>query len=135
MAKSLNKVQLIGNLGRDFTMKYTPTGKAVAQTSMACNRSWNDANGERREHTEWVNIEAWGRAAEVLAQYTGKGDRIYVEGRLQTDRYRPEGAAEDKFFTKVVVNEFVLLGTGAGQRVVAEEPVDEGLPVTDEISF
>ena len=69
MAKSLNKVQLIGNLGRDFTMKYTPTGKAVAQTSMACNRSWNDANGERREHTEFDHSPEGGLADEQACHW------------------------------------------------------------------
>jgi single-strand DNA-binding protein len=136
MAKSLNKVQLIGNLGRDPEMKFTPSGKNVATWTMAMNRAWKDASGAEQSHTEWVNLEAWGRAAEIINQYANKGSKMYVEGRLQTDRYTPANGGDDKFFTKVVVQEFMFLGgNNGGERHTAEEPEGVNVPAEDDIPF
>ena len=97
---TLNRVQLIGRLGKDPESKFTPTGKKVAHFSLAVSQRWKTA-GETKEYTEWVNIEAWGRLGEVCQEYLQKGSLIYLEGRLKTEKY--EGKEGDtKYFTKVV---------------------------------
>jgi single-strand DNA-binding protein len=99
---ALNRVQLIGYLGRDPESKYTPTGRRVTDFPVAVTNRWKDpaGAGETKEYTEWVNIEAWGRLAETCHEYLGKGSLVYVEGRLKTDRYEDQG--ETRYFTKVV---------------------------------
>ena len=97
---ALNRVQLIGYLGRDPESKYTTTGKRVTDFPIAITNRWKDEYGETRENTEWVNIEAWGRLAETCHEYLGKGSLVYIEGRIKTDRYGDEG--ETRYFTKVV---------------------------------
>jgi single-strand DNA-binding protein len=104
---ALNKVQLIGNLGADPEARFTPTGKKVTTFSIAINRQWRDAEGEQRKATEWVNIETWGNLAEICANYLKKGSLVYIEGRLQTDRYEVEG--EKRYRTKVVASEMQML--------------------------
>jgi len=97
---ALNRVQLIGRLGKDPESKFTPTGKKVAHFSLAVSQRWKTA-GETKEYTEWVNIEAWGRLGEVCQEYLKKGSLVYLEGRLKTEKY--EGKEGDmKYFTKVV---------------------------------
>ena len=97
---ALNRVQLIGYLGRDPESKYTPTGKRVTDFPVAITNRWKDDSGETREHTEWVQIEAWGRLAETCHEYLGKGSLVYIDGRIKTDRYEDQG--ETRYFTKVV---------------------------------
>jgi len=97
---ALNRVQLIGYLGRDPESKYTPTGKRVTDFPIAVTNRWKSEDGETKEHTEWVHIEAWGRLAETCHEYLGKGSLVYVEGRLKTDRYEDQG--EHRYFTKVI---------------------------------
>lgn len=104
---TLNRVQLIGHLGKDPESKFTPTGKKVCHFSLAVSNRWKDKNGETREATEWVNIEAWGRLGEVCQEYLKKGSLIYVEGRLKTDKYEDKG--ETKYFTKVVAQTLQFL--------------------------
>ena len=104
---ALNKVQLIGNLGAEPEARFTPTGKKVTTFSIAINRQWRDAEGEQRKATEWVNIETWGNLAEICANYLKKGSLVYIEGRLQTDRYEVEG--EKRYRTKVVASEMQML--------------------------
>jgi len=96
---ALNRVQLIGRLGKDPESKYTPTGKKVAHFSLAVSQRWK-TSGETKEYTEWVNIEAWGRLGEVCQDYLKKGSLVYLEGRLKTEKYEDKG--ETKYFTKVV---------------------------------
>jgi single-strand DNA-binding protein len=96
---ALNRVQLIGRLGKDPESKYTPTGKKVAQFSLAVSQRWKSST-EMKEYTEWVNIEAWGRLGEVCQEYLKKGSLVYLEGRLKTEKYEDKG--ETKYFTKVV---------------------------------
>jgi single-strand DNA-binding protein len=96
---ALNRVQLIGRLGKDPDSKYTPTGKKVAHFSVAVSQRWK-TGGESKEYTEWVNIEAWGRLGEVCQEYLKKGSLVYLEGRLKTEKYEDKG--ETKYFTKVV---------------------------------
>lgn len=97
---ALNRVQLIGYLGKDPESKYTPTGRRVTDFPIAVTSRWKSRDGEVKESTEWVNIEAWERLGETCQQYLQKGSLVYVEGRLKTNRYEDEG--EIKYFTKVV---------------------------------
>lgn len=113
---TLNRVQLIGRLGKDPEGRFTPTGKKVTSFSLAVDNRWKTATGEAKDSTEWVNIEAWGRLAEVCDEYLHKGSLVYVEGRLKTDRYEDEG--QTKYFTKIVMSTFQFL-----DKKPAEEPV------------
>lgn len=113
---ALNRVQLIGNLGRDPETKFTPTGKKVCHFSIAVSNRWKDKSGEMKESTEWVNIEAWGRLGEICQEYLRKGSLIFLEGRLKTDKYDSNG--ETKYFTKVVAQTLQFL-----DRKEKEEPV------------
>ncbi len=97
---TLNRVQLIGRLGKDPESKFTSTGKKVAHFSLAVSNRWKDKSGESKESTEWVNVEAWGRLGEVGQEYLKKGSLIYLEGRLKTDKYEDKG--ETKYYTKVI---------------------------------
>lgn len=113
---TLNRVQLIGRLGKDPESKFTPTGKKVAHFSLAITNRWKSKEGEAKEYTEWVNVEAWGRLGEICQEYLRKGSLVYIEGRLKTDRYETEG--DTKYFTKVVALSMQML-----DRKPAEEPV------------
>lgn len=104
---SLNRVQLIGRLGKDPESRFTPTGKKVTSFSLAVGQRWKGADGKVKEQTEWFNIEAWGRIAEICQQYLQKGRLVFIEGRLKTDRYEDKG--ETKYFTKVVATSMQML--------------------------
>jgi len=115
---ALNRVQLIGRLGKDPESKYTPTGKKVAHFSLAVSQRWK-VSGETKEYTEWVNIEAWGRLGEVCQEYLKKGSLIYLEGRLKTDKYEDKDKGGDtKYYTKVVALSLQFL-----DRKDRDEPV------------
>jgi len=96
---ALNRVQLIGYLGKDPEGKFTPTGRKVTHFTLAVSQRWK-ANGETKEYTEWVNVEAWGKLGEVCQEYLKKGSLVYIDGRLKTERYEDKG--ETKYYTKVV---------------------------------
>jgi len=113
MARGLNKVMLIGNLGRDPEMRYTPSGKPVTSFSIASSRSWVSSDGERREETEWFNIVAWGTLAEICNQHLSKSQQVYVEGRLQTRSWEDDNG-QRHFRTEVVANEMIILGPRSG---------------------
>jgi len=113
---ALNRAQLIGRLGKDPESKFTPTGKKVTHFSVAISNRWRGKDGDAKEYTEWVNIEAWGRLGEVCQEYLKKGSLVFVEGRLKTDRYEEKG--ETRFFTKVVCLSMQML-----DRKPSEEPV------------
>ena len=98
---ALNRVQLIGRLGKDPESKFTPTGKRVAHFSLAISNRWRSREGEAKEYTEWVNVEAWGRLGEVCQEYLAKGSLVYLEGRLKTEKYEDK-EGETRYFTKVV---------------------------------
>lgn len=115
---TLNRVQLIGRLGRDPESKFTPTGKKVCHFSLAVSNRWKDKSGEVKESTEWVNIEAWGRLGEVCQEYLKKGSLIFVEGRLKTDKYEDREKNETKYFTKIVAQTLQFL-----DKRSADEPV------------
>ena len=121
---ALNRVQLIGNLGKDPESKFTPTGKKVAHFSLAVSQRWK-TGGETKEYTEWVNIEAWGRLGEVCQEYLKKGSLVYLEGRLKTEKYEDKG--ETKYFTKVVALSLQFLDkkkTDEPMLTVDEEAAD-----------
>lgn len=109
MSKGLNKVMLIGNLGRDPEMRYTPSGRPVTTFSVATNRSWKTSDGERRNETEWFNIVAWGNLAEICNQYLKKGHQVYIEGRLQSRSWEDDDKKKHQT-TEVVAKEMVMLG-------------------------
>ena len=109
MTRGLNKVMIIGRLGRDPEMRYTPNGRPVTAFSVTVNRSWAAADGDKREETEWFNVVAWGNLAETCKQHLRKGQTVYVEGRLQTRGWEdPEG--KKHYRTEIVANEMIILG-------------------------
>jgi single-strand DNA-binding protein len=109
MSRGLNKVMVIGNIGRDPELRYTPSGKPVTSFSLASSRSWTAPDGERREETEWFNVVAWGNLAEICNQILAKSQQVYIEGRLQTRSWEDENG-QRHFRTEVVANEMIILG-------------------------
>jgi single-strand DNA-binding protein len=112
--KSLNRVQLIGNLGKDPEIKYTPTGTAVAKITIATNERFKDKSGEWQDRTEWHNVVLWQRLAEIAGEYLKKGGKVYVEGRLQTRSWDDKTSGQKKYMTEVVASDLILLG-GRGE--------------------
>jgi single-strand DNA-binding protein len=110
---SVNKVILVGNLGRDAELRYTPGGAAVATINMATTEVWNDKSGQRQEKTEWHRVVLWGKSAESLAEYLTKGKQIYVEGRLQTRQWDDKDGNK-RYTTEIRGDRIVLLGGGGG---------------------
>lgn len=106
--RGLNRVQIIGNLGRDPEMRYTPNGKPVTSFTVAVTRSWVKPEGERAEKTEWFNVVAWDRLAEICSQHLAKGSLVYVEGRLETRSWEAENG-QKHYRTEIVANEMIIL--------------------------
>ena len=123
---SVNKVILVGNLGRDAELRYTPGGAAVSKFSVATTEVWNDKSGQRQERTEWHNIDLWGKQAESLSEYLVKGKQVYVEGRLQTDEYTDKEGNKRKT-TRVRCDRVVLLGGGGGRGASIDRGGDHGV--------
>ena len=122
---ALNRVQLMGRLGKDPEGKFTPTGKKVTHFSVAISNRWKSKEGEAKEYTEWVNVEAWGRLGEVCQEYLKKGSLVFIEGRLKTDRYEDKG--ETNYFTKVVALAMQMLDRKPSEELVMtveEEAID-----------
>ncbi len=155
MAKSVNKVILIGNLGKDPEVKYTPSGMAVARFTMATTDRIKDKDGNWQDRTEWHNLVAFQRTAEIAAEYLKKGNKVYIEGRLHNDSWDDKETGQKKYKTEIIVNDLVLLGgpregggeggysggrSGAGKSSGSEQhapereaPVSSGGPeITDE---
>jgi single-strand DNA-binding protein len=122
---ALNKVMLIGRLGKEPETRFTPTGKKICTFSLAVDHRWKAANGEAKSATDWFNIEIWGRLGEVSQQYLHKGRLVYIEGRLRTERYEDKG--EMRYFTKVVAFSMQML-----ERWLEEE--EPALPDAEEPS-
>jgi single-strand DNA-binding protein len=118
----LNRVQLIGYLGRDPETRFTPTGSKVCNFSVAVTRRWKSSEGEAREATDWFNVDAWGRLGEVCQEYLSKGRLVFIEGRLQTDRVEQEG--ETRFYTKVIANQMQMLDRKPEEPELPEEAAE-----------
>jgi single-strand DNA-binding protein len=111
MAGGVNKAILVGNLGSDPEMRYTPSGQGVCEFRVATNESWNDKNGQRQERTEWHRIVVWGKRAEVCSKYLSKGRSVYVEGRIQTRTY-DDKEGNKRYITEIVAQDVQFLGGG-----------------------
>lgn len=129
MSRSLNKVQLIGNLGKDPELKYTPSGVAVATFSIATSESWKDQEGNQQEKTEWHNIVAWRKLAEIVGEYLKKGKKVYIEGKLQTRSYDKDGVK--RYITEIVADQLIMLDGGGGSKGNSGGSMSESAPVSD----
>ncbi len=124
---SLNKVTLIGHLGKDPELRYTPSGVPVATFSIATNEKWKDKDGNQQEKTEWHRIVAWRRSAEIASEYLSKGRQVYIEGKLQTRSWEQDGVK--RYMTEIVADRlFSLGGRGSGADFGAPPPSDEDAP-------
>ena len=124
----LNKIMLIGNLGRDPEMNYTPSGVAVTKFSLAVSRSYKTSSGEKRDETEWFNVVAWNKLAETCNSYLRKGNKVYIEGRLTQRKYTDKNGVE-RTAVDVVANEMEMLtpksqSTGSSEGFLAGSPDD-----------
>jgi single-strand DNA-binding protein len=126
---SVNKVIIIGNLGRDPETRYMPDGGAVCNISVATTDKWKDKNGEMQEKTEWHRVAFFGKLAEIAGEYLKKGSQVYVEGRLQTRKWQDKDG-QDKYSTEIVANQMQMLGSrqgmGGGARAAEAGAADEG---------
>ena len=128
---SLNKVLLIGRLGKDPEIRYTPEGSPVASFSLATSENWTDKSGTRQERTEWHNIVAWNKLADICKQFLSKGRQVYIEGRIQSREYTDREGVK-KRVTEIIASQMVMLGSrpqGAEAGVQPMEPVAR--PATD----
>ena len=123
--KCLNKVMIIGSVGREPEMRYMPSGRAVTSFSVATTRSWTNAEGQRREETEWFNVIAWGNLAEICKQHLHKGQQVYVEGRLQTRQWE-DSEGKKCFRTEVVAEEMIVMGNRRAAVETAEFTAGDG---------
>jgi single-strand DNA-binding protein len=136
MARSLNRVQLIGNLTADPELRYTPQGIAVASFSIATNRTWTTGDGEKKESAQFHRIVAWSKLAEICDQYLAKGKKVYVEGRLETREWTDKQDVK-KYTTEIIINDMILLGDrnnsaeGAEPQKPLKEQVDESFASSD----
>ena len=121
MAKSVNKVILVGNVGQDPEVKYTPSGVPVARVSLATNERFKDGNDQWQDRTEWHSIVAWQRLAGIVGEYVRKGTKLYIEGKLQTTSWEDKQSAERKYRTEIVARDIVLLGSRDSGQVGREE--------------
>jgi single-strand DNA-binding protein len=121
----LNRIQLIGHLGKDPEVRTTAKGRKVSTFSLAVSRRWKNSNGEDKEATDWFNVEAWGHLGEICKQYLRKGRLIFLEGQMRTDRYEHEG--ETHYYTKVIATQMQMLDRKAEElpSVECDEPIDE----------
>jgi single-strand DNA-binding protein len=115
MARDLNKVMLIGRLGADPEMRYTPSGSPVTTFRVAVGRQWRDSNGESHEETEWFSIVAWNKLAEICNQYLAKGVRVYLEGRLQTRSWEDQQSGQTRYKTEVIASDMIILDSREGR--------------------
>lgn len=119
--KSVNRVTLIGNVGKDPESKFTPSGVAVTKLSLATNERFKDKSGEWQDKTEWHNLISFQKTAEIIGEYVKKGSKIYIEGRLQTSSWDDKQSGEKKYKTEIVVNDLVLLDGRPEKQETDEE--------------
>ena len=113
MARGINKVILVGTLGKDPEVRYSQAGAAMTSVSVATNESWKDKNGEKQERTEWHRVKFFGRLAEIAGEYLKKGGQVYIEGSLRTEKYTDKQGVE-KYSTDIIANEMQMLGGSPG---------------------
>ena len=138
MSRGLNKVMIIGHLGRDPEMRYTPSGKPVTTFSVATSRTWNSSDGEKHIETEWFNVVTWGNLAEICNQYLVKGQQVYIEGRLQTRKWEDtEGIKHSSI--EIVASEMMMLGnrreTVSSQPEEIVSPADNDDEIENDVSY
>jgi len=139
-SRSVNKVTLIGNLGKDPELRYTSSGVAVATFSMATSESWKDPEGNTQERTQWHSIVAWRKLAEIVGEYLKKGSKIYLEGRLQYRNYDDKNGVK-RYVTEIVMDEMVMLdsrgggGTSAQQESGSAQLPEEPAGKVDDLPF
>ena len=125
---SVNKVILIGHLGKDPELKYTPAGRAVAQFSLATNERWTGQDGQKNEKTTWHNIVAWGKQAEVMKEYLRKGSQVYIEGRIDNRSYEKKDGSGKAYISEVVVQNFQFIGGRGDNAGGGGRSADESVP-------
>jgi single-strand DNA-binding protein len=130
---SVNKVILVGNLGGDPEVRYTPSGKAVASFSLATKEQWTGKDGEKTERTEWHKIVAWARLGEICGEYLRKGSQVYVEGRLQTRSWEDK-EGNKRYTTEIVAQNMQMLGSAAGKGGMAKS-TEERFPTEEPVSI
>ena len=124
--RSVNKAILIGNLGRDPELRHTASGKPVATFTVATNRSWTGPDGSSQEETEWHNIVAWDRLAEICQQYLQKGRKVYIEGRIQTRSWEDKQTGQKRYMTEIVANQMIILDAPGGRGEAPREGARRG---------
>jgi len=132
MARGINKVILVGNLGQDPEVRYTPAGAAVTTISVATTESWKDKDGNKQERTEWHRVVFFSRLAEIAGEYLKKGSQVYIEGKLRTNKWQDKSGA-DRYTTEIMANEMQMLGgkdaqinhSGSGDNVVGNKVVNQ----------
>ncbi|NOY79040.1 MAG: single-stranded DNA-binding protein [Calditrichaeota bacterium] len=138
MANGVNKVILIGNLGKDPELRYTPNGTAVASFSIATNERWKDKEGNFQDHTEWHRIVAWRKLAETVGEYLKKGSQVYIEGRLRTRTWEDQNGNK-RTTTEIVADSLQMLGRreGVSSSDVAASPTasDDEMAASDDLPF
>jgi len=117
---SVNKVILVGNLGKDPEVRFTNSGSAVANFSIATSEIWNDRDGKRQERTEWHNIVVWGKQAEHCGQYLAKGRQVYIEGSIRTRSYDDKTTGAKRYVTEIIAQRIQFLGGGGGTRLAPQ---------------
>lgn len=131
MARGLNKVMLIGRLGQEPEMRYTPSGRPLTKLQVAVNRNWKSSDGEKKSETEWFNIVAWGKLAEICNQYLSKGQQVYIEGRMHTRQWQDDDG-NNHSSVEVIAQEMLMLDSKSGEQ---DTELSEGLPSEDEYPF
>ncbi len=131
MTRGLNKVMLIGRLGQEPEMRYTPSGRPLTKFQLATNRSWKSADGEKKTETEWFNVIAWGKLAEICNQYLSKGQQVYIEGRLHTRQWQDEEGGNHSS-VEVIAQEMLMLNSKSEEQ---DSESNEGIHSKDEYPF
>jgi len=133
MKGTVNKAIIIGRLGADPEIRYTPAGSTVANFNVATNRVWKDKDGNSKEETTWLRVVAWNRLAEIVKEYVKKGHRIYVEGRIQTRSWEDQNG-QTRYMTEIVANQIQMLeSVGAKPEPVGEAPDTPDIPPPDDM--
>jgi single-strand DNA-binding protein len=126
MAKSVNKVILVGNVGQDPEVKYTASGVPVAKVSLATNERFKNRNEQWQDRTEWHSVVAWQRLAEIIGEYVHKGSKLYVEGKLQTSTWEDKQTREKRYRTEIVAREILLLSSRENGQEDSQTAAGEG---------